>query len=249
MAGRLCIIPSRALRDKRLNNTDLKALNALGSYTDRNGWCYPSQQTIAEDIEMSRMSISRSIKRLCEYGYIISRQKFRKDGGKSSNEYKVLLDAEASEPPVTEVLQGCNKVVTGDVTTECYNNERPTLTKKDITNVISQKKEETLASQENEDGEFIEPSERVIPADQVVKMWNDLFSQRCMLTEGRSRKIAIRFREELKTEKAWYDYFCRILQGNDFIRGKTDKWRGATFDWALETRNIVKVLEGNYDKL
>lgn len=147
MAGRISIIPTYAMNDKRLTFTDVRVLSMLGSYTDRNGWCYPSQQTIADDMGVSRMTVSRCIKKLCKYGHILSRPKYRPDGSKTVNEYKVLLDKEwdevlpptaSDEPeaPVTEALHGCNKVVTGDVTPmECYNKERPIRTKKEITNL------------------------------------------------------------------------------------------------------------------
>lgn len=152
MSSRFCIIPAYALEDERLTKTDLKVLNSLGSHADTKGWwCYPSQQTIADQVKVTRMSVSRSIKKLCDCGYIISRPKFRADGSQSSNAYKILFDKEWPEtagdtpcnndvtPPATEMLHPCNSDVEGGVTPGCYTNERPTLKKKEITKVISKK--------------------------------------------------------------------------------------------------------------
>lgn len=155
---RRCTTPFRILKDKRLTPGDLKVATALGSYIDKKGCCYPSQKTLADDTGLSRMSVSRSIKRLCEYGYIIIHPKFRPDGSKTVNEYKMVfeMEVESSEaspnvtPHVTELLHGCTDV-TGDVTSVCYNKELPIRTKKrEITEVISTKEKSCVPYEEVE---------------------------------------------------------------------------------------------------
>jgi hypothetical protein len=95
--ARFCIIPARALGDKRLNRTDIMVLNALGMFGDKQGWCFPSIGRIAEMIDAHRTSVSKAISNLIACGYVESRQRYREDGGQTSNEYRILFDAPASQ--------------------------------------------------------------------------------------------------------------------------------------------------------
>lgn len=37
------------------------------------------------------------------------------------------------------------------------------------------------------------------------------------------------------------------VKASDFLAGRTERWKGATFDWVMKRSNFVKILEGNYD--
>lgn len=95
--ARFCIIPARALGDKRLNRTDIMVLNALGMFGDKEGWSFPSTSTIADMIDAHRTSVSKAIASLVECGYVESRPRYREDGGQTSNEYRILFDAPATQ--------------------------------------------------------------------------------------------------------------------------------------------------------
>jgi hypothetical protein len=90
--ARFCIIPARALGDKRITRNDIMVLNALGMYGDKEGWSFPSIGTIAELINAHRVSVSKSIGNLVACGYLESRARRRDDGGQTSNEYRILFD-------------------------------------------------------------------------------------------------------------------------------------------------------------
>ena len=49
--------------------------------------CYPSMRTISRDLHMSLASIKRSINELEKKSYIKKENRFRSNGGKSSNLY------------------------------------------------------------------------------------------------------------------------------------------------------------------
>jgi hypothetical protein len=91
--ARFCIIPARALADKRLNRTDIMVLNALGMFGDKEGWSFPSIGTIAQLIEAHRTSVSKAITNLAACGYVEVRRQYRDDGSQTSNEYRILFDA------------------------------------------------------------------------------------------------------------------------------------------------------------
>lgn len=123
--ARFCIIPARALGDKRLNRTDIMVLNALGMFGDKTGWSFPSTRTIGEMINAHRTSVSDALAKLVESGYIEARARYREDGGQTSNEYRILFDAPSEQgqlqltvpleqqlPPVADSLAPCSESTT-----------------------------------------------------------------------------------------------------------------------------------------
>lgn len=100
--SRFSIIPAKALSDRRLSRTDISVLNALGTYGDRNGWCWPSLNTVAQTIGAHRRTVNHSITKLLELRYLARRSRYREDGGQTSNEYKILYDVEEEAPPLAK---------------------------------------------------------------------------------------------------------------------------------------------------
>lgn len=94
---RFSAIPNDAVFDKRLTSMDIRVLAALGTFTDKKGWCYPKQKTIAERIETSRPNVNASINRLVEHGYVEKQQRIGESGGKISCKYRVKLDLAEQE--------------------------------------------------------------------------------------------------------------------------------------------------------
>ena len=90
------------------STTKLVLLKLCDNANDE-GVCWPSQQTIADQCEMSRMTVSRHIKILIEKGLIASRNRCVTTG-KTSNVYQINLDVTNSykdgntelQTPVTE---------------------------------------------------------------------------------------------------------------------------------------------------
>lgn len=104
--SRFCIIPRRAIEDERFSMSHLRVLAALGSYADRNGWCFPSTSTIGGIIGVSRQRVSLCVSELQEWGYIeIHRRTRPTDLGQTSNGYRVLFDV--GEPEVTPATTDC----------------------------------------------------------------------------------------------------------------------------------------------
>lgn len=107
---RYTIFAARAVFDGRLTAIDVRVLAALGTYSDRQGWCHPSQGTIAERCSVSRQSVITSIKRLVSFGYLQTVEQVT-DKGRQVNVYRVLLDMiapesalETAEPATAQVL-------------------------------------------------------------------------------------------------------------------------------------------------
>jgi DNA-binding MarR family transcriptional regulator len=92
--GRFSIIPASAVTDERLSLRDLSVLAAIGLHTDRDGWCYPTLGRIGELLGVTRQAVQKSMRVLCDCGYIETRERRRDDGGQASNRMRVLYDTE-----------------------------------------------------------------------------------------------------------------------------------------------------------
>lgn len=103
MSGpRYSIIPPAAVFDRTLRDSDLRVLAALGSYTDKSGWCWPKQQELADRLNLSRTTIISALKALSDRGYVQTRPRTAAGRGKVGLEYRVVIDPEPSRttPPV-----------------------------------------------------------------------------------------------------------------------------------------------------
>lgn len=94
---RYTIFAARAVFDPELNARDVRVLAALGTFTDRQGWCFPSQRLIADRLGASRPRVNESIKTLVKCGYVQAVKQDRDDGGKTVSLYRVLMDISAPE--------------------------------------------------------------------------------------------------------------------------------------------------------
>ncbi len=63
-------------------------------YLERHGarkrQCFHSTKTIADNLNISQRTVSRSINELEAEGYILRINRYRQNGGKSSNLYEIL---------------------------------------------------------------------------------------------------------------------------------------------------------------
>lgn len=61
----------------------------LKDRADRDGKCYPAIGTIARELKLSRSTVKRAVSDLERTGYLRKEQRWRENGGKSSNMYYV----------------------------------------------------------------------------------------------------------------------------------------------------------------
>lgn len=57
---------------------------------DKAGSCFPAVKRIASDLHLSQSTVKRAISDLEQSGYITKENRFRDNGGKSSNRYYVV---------------------------------------------------------------------------------------------------------------------------------------------------------------
>jgi biotin operon repressor len=108
----MSIIPARAIDDKRLSPECLRVLATIGTYSNRDGWCFPSQTTIGNRLGVTRSAINMQIKHLVKCGYIEKQERY-KDNAQISSLYRIIFDAtlqkefyrEFDEPSETEPIE------------------------------------------------------------------------------------------------------------------------------------------------
>lgn len=61
----------------------------LRDRANKDGWCYPAINTIAQDLKISKSTVKRALAELEKEGYISHERRYRKTGGNSSNIYYV----------------------------------------------------------------------------------------------------------------------------------------------------------------
>lgn len=107
---RYSIIPADAYSDDRMKDLHVRVLGILGTHTNNNGWCEVNQRVIAEKCGRSRETINRTIRDLCDFGYLAKQEQRTKANGRTINLYQVLMDrparAQHADTPVTSTSQG-----------------------------------------------------------------------------------------------------------------------------------------------
>ena len=62
----------------------------LKDRTNKDGVCWPSIRTIAGELRLSRATVYRALDDLCKAGLLTRERRWRENGGKPSNLYKIV---------------------------------------------------------------------------------------------------------------------------------------------------------------
>jgi len=91
---RLSILPSSAVSDARLSNSEFRTLAALGVFADKGHVCWPSLPRLGAMLHKSPQAVSKDLHRLQELGLISIRPQFdsRKPGQRLANRYQLNFD-------------------------------------------------------------------------------------------------------------------------------------------------------------
>ncbi len=113
MNQRFSITPATAAVDNSLTDSEYRTLAVIGVFGDKNGWCWPSQSTLAEMRSVSRKTINLHIKRLIDLKYLNIHPRYDQEtGAQKSNMMQIKFDFAPGvspdvTPPVTsKTLQG-----------------------------------------------------------------------------------------------------------------------------------------------
>lgn len=97
-SGYFVIVPVAAAEDSRLSPAAFRVLALLSSYADRDGWCWPSQKTLAERLGHTRQAVQQHITQLEALGYLKSERRFGPTGIETSKKYRLVYDELGGKP-------------------------------------------------------------------------------------------------------------------------------------------------------
>jgi biotin operon repressor len=97
------IVPIRVVKDKRIRVAAYRVLLAICSYANRAGLCWPSHINLGKDLGVSRQAVSRQLKKLIDYGYLVKVKQFQMK--RTAQIYRVIYDEKLSNK---QLLQTAN---------------------------------------------------------------------------------------------------------------------------------------------
>ena len=62
----------------------------LKDRSNKDGVCWPAIKTVARELKLSRATVCRALDDLCKAGLLSKENRWRENGGKTSNLYKIL---------------------------------------------------------------------------------------------------------------------------------------------------------------
>lgn len=109
LKGNFTTIPNKFIVNNELDVYEFRALCYLCKICDNNNACYPSQQTIANNTNISIAKVKKAVKRLMELGIVTVENRFKENGSNNTNIYVIRAepDGEFSEdttPGLSESL-------------------------------------------------------------------------------------------------------------------------------------------------
>ena len=90
--SRFAVLPTKAIEDRNLSHACFRVLAALGTFSDRHGWCWPSHAAVAEVCGIARNKVAGHINELVEAGYLTKKARRDDEHGHRSNLYQIRLD-------------------------------------------------------------------------------------------------------------------------------------------------------------
>ncbi len=201
--------------------TTKAVLMAVANYADEDGLCWPSQDQIADDTELSRHSVMRALDVLQELGLLTRERRHRKDGSRSSD--MITLDLSITQ------LRSSEQRNTPQRSTQ----QQP----KSHSATAEPVRESPIRGNARED------------ADKAVAEWNTMASEIGLptvqrMTDQRIKRLAARLRDCGGLE-GWKLAIGKI-RGSPLCRGELGDWK-ADFDFVLQESSFVKLMEGKYD--
>lgn len=123
-----------------------------------------------------------------------------------------------------------------------------------IEQIQNREEEKTLSagadSDANQDQEDREPV-KLIPVRLILDAYHEhlpMLPHVRMMTDERKRKLKARWTEdeERQTPEYWQKFFAYVAR-SDFLTGSNGDWTGCDFEWLIEKKNHLKVIEGKYE--
>jgi DNA-binding transcriptional regulator YhcF (GntR family) len=199
-------------------------LLAVANYADEEGICWPSQDQLAEDTELSRHSIMRALDQLEDMGLMSRERRHRKDGSRTSD--LIMLDLSSTQLRSSQQRSTQQQPKSHGATAEPV--IEPSIPSPSA-RASKPKGEEHLAFEAYNDL----AAELGLPKAQA-------------LNDQRKSKIRQRL-GECGGLTGWLDALGKI-RGSPFLRGDNDRGWKASLDFLLQQSSFTRLMEGSYDR-
>ena len=208
----------------RANHKDVKWRGiAIGR-----GQFVTSLDTISKETGLSVMQVRTAIKKLVLTNELTNQSTNINRLITVTNYNKYQSDNKPDNKPLTKQQQTSNKAVTTDNNKNNNNNENNN--NKDI-------------------GDSIESTH----PQQMIDIWNNkvqtvLTGGKILNTKARVAKLKLRLKEYCNNNLDDWSAYCEQIASTPFLMGDNNRQWKISIDWALEPKNITKIIENNYER-
>lgn len=238
-----------------LGGSDLLALLALADWSDDQGRCFPSIDSIASKTRLSRSQAQRVVHGLIDKGFLSVTENANGGAPGSTRRYRINLEALTGRMGATGSAGATGRMGAAEGSHGCGETGRmgATLT------VIEPSLTVSTCDQAKPD-----PIPRC-PHDEVIRLFGEklptLPQPRPELWSGKKEKdLRARWRWVLTAKRAtgeryattadeamdWFARFFDQVAESDFLSGRNGKWAGCDMPWLMNGANFAKVVEGKY---
>lgn len=242
-----CVVPYSVMYDKDLSDAEVRLYIAISSLANQKGYCFASNNYLANSLGKSVGTIKRSMRHLEEKGFI-RRNISKKDDNSSDRKIYISYDEifekpdENELPPVQKWTEGGSKMDGGGSKNE------PTPQSKNGPHNNINNNNINIIKQDNTSSE-VEEIKRRDSFRIITDKFNEAATEYDLnkiikLSDKRKAKLKVRI-DELSEAKI-LEAIDKIKESS-FLRGENDrKWK-VDFDWLIANdTNILKVLEDKY---
>lgn len=223
--------------DAEVPPTTKLVLLKLADNSNDDGYCWPSQSTIARHTGLTRETINRHIRKLRHEGLVEIRHRME-DGVSLPNHYRLNLGG-----VVTENHRGCDGESQGVVT---ENHTEPSVRTVNESNT-GDSDESTPTAGEDENNKpttawIIDQYHEHFPAARSVEK----------VTSARRKSLSARTSDDLKTKDDWTRYF-EVVAASSFLMGRHPPGPGRSkpfrlsLDFLINETRCAEIMEGKFD--
>lgn len=222
----------------------------LDSRTNKNikdgkHWVYNTYGQWQEQFPfLSEATIRRSISNLEKVGLLISKNynsnSFSKTKWYTIN-YEKLAELEAS-------TEAKSSICSERANRSAQNEQTIRASRADDVIKMSSSIKETKTTTETTTNISLETDENFLRERELMKIWNKIVGEgkkEINPTVNRLKLLSKRFEDFFNSNIVEWTDFCKKISSSKFLMGEVTSFK-ASFDWALEQKSIVKILDGDY---
>lgn len=216
--------------------SEFLAMLALADWSDDEGRCFPSIQSIAKKIRLKERQAQRVVHTLIAEGFVLVTGNELGGAPGSSRRYRLNLSRLTG---VMEDADGCHPRRETGVTHDTLTVSEPSVNHQLMADepLVSSKAADPCPHQA-----IIDLYHQALPTGRQVRIWSDT----------RKAKLRARWKEDAKRQNLdWWGRFFLYVSKSDFLTGKTSTPGRRPFEidleWIVTPANFVKILEGKYE--